>query len=124
MLLSGSGHSRVVLNLGGIANITVLGADGERAGLRYRARPTVCWTRGACVIVANRLIATAHLRPAATSMPTCSMRLAGRCLFRAAAAEKHRARTLSSGLAGTHSRWPNCVADVQATLLELTARSV
>ena len=124
MLLARPGHTRVVLNLGGIANITVLGADGSVLG--FDTGP------------ANGLLDAWCLRQRGESFDrdgayAASGRLdAG--LLDALLADPYFALPppKSTGREHFHLDWlathaPSAAldpADVQATLLELTARSV
>ena len=124
MLLARDGKSRVVLNLGGIANITVLNADGSVLGfdtgpanglldawcLRYRGEP---FDRDGA-FAASGTVATSLL-DALLADPYFAL-----------------APPKSTGREHFHLNWlaahPHIndlsPADVQATLLELTARSV
>jgi anhydro-N-acetylmuramic acid kinase len=124
MLLARPGHARVVLNLGGIANITVLGADGGVLGLdtgpanglldawclRHRGEP---FDRDGAFAAAGRV--DAALLDALLADPYFALpppKSTGREHFHLAWLERQpRAAALAP-------------ADVQATLLELTARSV
>ena len=124
MLLARKGQTRVILNLGGIANITVLGADGSVLGfdtgpanglmdawcLRHRAeafdRDGLFAASGA---VDHRLL-QALLGDAYFTLPP--PKSTGREHFHLQWLAQH------AELAGLDT------ADVQATLLELTARSV
>jgi anhydro-N-acetylmuramic acid kinase len=124
MLLARPGHARVVLNLGGIANITVLGADGRVLG--FDTGP------------ANGLLDAWCLRQCGEPFDrdgayAASGRLdAG--LLDALLADPYFALPppKSTGREHFHLDWlathaPSAAldpADVQATLLELTARSV
>ena len=124
MLLARPGHTRVVLNLGGIANITVLGADGSVLG--FDTGP------------ANGLLDAWCLRQSGEPFDrdgayAASGRLdAG--LLDALLADPYFALPppKSTGREHFHLDWlathaPSAAldpADVQATLLELTARSV
>lgn len=124
MLLATPGHSRVVLNLGGIANITVLGADGSVLGFDtgpanglldawcQRQRGEAYDRDGAFAAsghVDAALLDTLLADPYFTLPPPKST---GREHFHLDwLAAQGRVRTLAP-------------ADVQATLLELTARSV
>ena len=124
MLLARPGHARVVLNLGGIANITVLGADGRVLGfdtgpanglldawcLRQRNEP---FDRDGAYAASGR--PDAGLLDALLADPYFALpppKSTGREHFHLAWLATHAA----------------CAAldpvDVQATLLELTARSV
>ena len=98
-LFAAPGESRAVLNLGGIANLTLLGADGVCAGVRLRASQRV----------ARRLVPTTHgpalrrwrpLGRGRTSARGLVGWAAGRALLRPAPAQEHRARPVSHGLAG------------------------
>ena len=51
-----------VLNIGGVANVTWIGADGVAARVRHRARATGRWTTGWRAIPARRSTATARWR--------------------------------------------------------------
>ena len=124
MLLARPGHTRVVLNLGGIANITVLGADGRVLGfdtgpanglldawhLRQRGEP---FDRDGAYAASGRL--DAGLLDALLADPYFTLpppKSTGREYFH---------------LDWLAARAPLAAldpADVQATLLELTARSV
>ena len=124
MLLAAPGHARVVLNLGGIANITVLGADGSVSG--FDTGP------------ANGLIDAWCLRQLGTPFDRGGRFAAsGRidpALLDALLADPYFALAppKSTGREHFHLDWlaaqPRVAllppADVQATLLELTARSV
>ncbi len=124
MLLSRAGHARVVLNLGGIANITVLGDDGSVRGFdtgpanglldawcqRHRGEP---FDRDGAFAASGH--ASAGLLDAMLADPYFALpppKTTGREHFHldwlAAHAQLQALRP----------------ADVQATLLELTARSV
>ena len=124
MLLARPGHARVVLNLGGIANITVLGADGSVLG--FDTGP------------ANGLLDAWCLRQRGESFDRD-----GRYAASGQADEALLAQLLddpyfalappkSTGREYFHLDWLAThlrlaalqPADVQATLLELTARSV
>lgn len=124
MLLARPGHARVVLNLGGIANITVLGADGRVLGfdtgpanglldawcLRQRSEP---FDRDGAYAASGR--PDAGLLDALLADPYFAL-----------------PPPKSTGREHFHLDWlatraPSAAldpADVQATLLELTARSV
>lgn len=124
MLLARPGHVRVILNLGGIANITVLGADGSVHGfdtgpanglldawcLRQRHEP---FDRDGAYAASGRVDAT--LLAALLADPYFALpppKSTGREHFHL-------------GWLATHPRLAALdPADVQATLLELTARSV
>jgi anhydro-N-acetylmuramic acid kinase len=124
MLLARPGHVRVILNLGGIANITVLGADGGVHGfdtgpanglldawcLRQRHEP---FDRDGAYAASGRVDAT--LLAALLADPYFALpppKSTGREHFHL-------------GWLATHPRLAALdPADVQATLLELTARSV
>ena len=124
MLLARPGHVRVILNLGGIANITVLGADGSVHGfdtgpanglldawcLRLRHEP---FDRDGAYAASGRVDAT--LLAALLADPYFALpppKSTGREHFHL-------------GWLATHPRLAALdPADVQATLLELTARSV
>jgi len=124
MLLGRPGHARVVLNLGGIANITVLGADGSVSGFdtgpanglldawcqRHGGEP---YDRDGA-FAARGKVAPALLR-ALLDDPYFALappKSTGREYFHLAWLAGHRQQ------AGLDP------ADVQATLLELSARSV
>jgi anhydro-N-acetylmuramic acid kinase len=124
MLLARSGHARVVLNLGGIANITVLGADGSVHG--FDTGP------------ANGLLDAWCLRHRGESFDRDgAFATSGQVdptLVDALLADSYFALPppKSTGREHFHLTWlathPQLAvvnpADVQATLLELTARSV
>jgi anhydro-N-acetylmuramic acid kinase len=124
MLLARAGHSRVVLNLGGIANITVLGAGGSVLGfdtgpanglldawcMRHRDEP---FDRDGVFAASGRVDTTlldALLADSYFALPP--PKSTGREHFHL-------------GWLGTHPQLTTLTPpDVQATLLELTARSV
>ena len=124
MLLARASHSRVVLNLGGIANITVLGADGSVLG--FDTGP------------ANGLLDAWCLRhrgePFDRDGAFAASGTVDTSLLEALLADPYFALTppKSTGREHFHLGWlaahPHLAnlspADVQATLLELTARSV
>ncbi|WP_426687673.1 anhydro-N-acetylmuramic acid kinase [Rhodanobacter ginsengiterrae] len=124
MLLAQPGRTRVVLNLGGIANITVLGADGSVLG--FDTGP------------ANGLLDAWCLRQRGESFDrdgayAASGRhdedllneLLGDTYFALAPPKSTGREYFHLGWLATHSRLAALVpADIQATLLELTARSV
>ncbi len=124
MLLAREGRSRVVLNLGGIANITVLNADGSVLG--FDTGP------------ANGLLDAWCLRHRGESFDRdgafASSGSVDNCLLNALLAEPYFALPppKSTGREHFHLGWlaahPRIAtlnpADVQATLLELTVRSV
>ncbi|MEO8855872.1 MAG: anhydro-N-acetylmuramic acid kinase [Burkholderiaceae bacterium] len=124
MLLARPGHTRVVLNLGGIANITVLGADGRVLG--FDTGP------------ANGLLDAWCLQQRGESFDRDGAYAAsGQCddnLLQALLADAYFALAppKSTGREYFHLDWlathprMNALApaDVQATLLELTARSI
>ena len=124
MLLARPGHARVVLNLGGIANITVLGADGSVFGfdtgpanglldawcLRQRGEP---FDRAGAYAASGRI--DARLLDALRADPYFALpppKSTGREYFHL------------DWLAARAPRATPDPADVQATLLELTARSI
>lgn len=124
MLLARPGHTRVVLNLGGIANITVLDADGGVLGfdtgpanglldawcLRQRGEP---FDRGGRFAASGKVdsgLLSALLQDAYFALPP--PKSTGREHFHLDWLTRH------PGLGGIKPE------DVQATLLELTARSV
>ena len=126
-LFASPGQSRVVLNLGGIANLSLLNADGSRAGLRLRPRQCPA-----------RWLVPAPLRPAlrprwamggqrqrCRAAAGCTT---GRAVHRPAAAQEHRPRPLQPGLArcamSCATRQAFAAVDVQATLAALTVHSV
>ncbi|MBB6189478.1 anhydro-N-acetylmuramic acid kinase [Rhodanobacter sp. MP7CTX1] len=124
MLLARPGHTRVILNLGGIANITVLAADGSVLG--FDTGP------------ANGLLDAWCLRHRGESFDREGAFAASgqvdQSLLDAMLADSYFALPppKSTGREHFHLNWlathPRLaavsVADVQATLLELTARSV
>jgi len=124
MLLARPGHVRVVLNLGGIANITALGADGSVVG--FDTGP------------ANGLMDAWCLRQRGEAFDRDGMFAASgkvdQALLDALLADPYFALTppKSTGREHFHLDWlaahPRmdllAPADVQATLLEFTARSV
>jgi anhydro-N-acetylmuramic acid kinase len=124
MLLGRPGHTRVVLNLGGIANITVLGAEGDVRGfdtgpanglldawcLRHRGEPYDHEGRFAASGRVDATLLDALLADAYFALPP--PKSTGREQFHLTWLETHpRVARLSP-------------ADVQATLLELSARSI
>jgi anhydro-N-acetylmuramic acid kinase len=124
MLLARPGHTRIVLNLGGIANITALGADGSVLGFdtgpanglldawchRHRGEP---FDRDGAFAESGQVdqaLLTALLSDGYFALPP--PKSTGREHFHLAWLAAHpRVTSLSP-------------ADVQASLLELTARSV
>jgi anhydro-N-acetylmuramic acid kinase len=124
MLLSVPGQCRVVLNLGGIANITVLGALGEVFG--FDTGP------------ANGLMDAWHLRHRGAAFDRdgafAASGRADAALLDALLADPYFALPppKSTGREHFHLAWLDAhvrvvglsAADVQATLLELSARSV
>jgi anhydro-N-acetylmuramic acid kinase len=68
-----AGATVAVLNLGGIANLTVLGPGEAVIGFDC-GRPTPCSTSGASARPAAPSTATARRRPAASSIRACSTR--------------------------------------------------
>jgi len=124
MLLSAPGHTRVVLNLGGIANITVLSAKGRVFGfdtgpanglmdawcLRHRGEAFDRNGAFAASGSVNEAFLAALLHDPYFALPP--PKSTGREHFHLGWLDAHaQAKSLSP-------------ADVQATLLELTARSV
>jgi anhydro-N-acetylmuramic acid kinase len=124
MLLNATDRTRVVLNLGGIANITVLAADGTVFGfdtgpanglmdawcLRHRGE---AFDRGGAFAASGKVdegLLETLLRDAYFALPP--PKSTGREHFHLAWLDSHLHSTALSP------------ADVQATLLELTARSV
>ncbi|WP_114240892.1 anhydro-N-acetylmuramic acid kinase [Dyella sp. C9] len=124
MLLGRPGHTRVVLNLGGIANITVLGADGRVFG--FDTGP------------ANGLMDAWHLRHRGSAFDADGAFAASGqvdpALLEAMLADPYFALPppKSTGREHFHLAWLEshlriaslAPSDVQATLLELSARSV
>ena len=127
-LFARPGEATAVLNLGGIANLSAIGADGSTHRLRLRpgqrlAGPLVRGRHRPALRRGRRVGGVrAGRRPAAR-------RAAGRALLRPAAAEEHRPRPVQSRSGsrlacsprGARARLP--AQDVQATLAELTART-
>ncbi|WP_329742094.1 anhydro-N-acetylmuramic acid kinase [Dyella sp. A6] len=124
MLLARPGHARVVLNLGGIANITTLGADGSVLGFDTGPANGLldAWClrhRGEAFDRDGRFAASGHVHAD---------------LLQALLADAYFAQPppKSTGREHFHLDWlerhPGATtlpaADVQATLLELTAQSV
>ncbi len=124
MLLAQAGHTRIVLNLGGIANVTLLAADGRVSGFdtgpanglmdawcqRHRGE---AYDRGGAFAASgtvDRALLLRLLDDAYFTLPP--PKSTGREHFHLA--------WLETRLAGDTAR----PADIQATLLELTARSV
>ena len=124
MLLARPGHARVVLNLGGIANITVLGADGRVLG--FDTGPANGLLDAWCLRQRNEPFDRDGAY-AASGRPDAG-------LLDALLADPYFALPppKSTGREHFHLDWlatraPSAAldpADVQATLLELTARSV
>ncbi|MGA0588527.1 anhydro-N-acetylmuramic acid kinase [Dyella sp. KRB-257] len=124
MLLAEAGHSRVVLNLGGIANVTVLAADGWVSGFdtgpanglmdawcqRHRGEAYDRSGAFAASGTVDRVLLQRLLDDAYFALPP--PKSTGREHFHLA--------WLETRLPGDPTR----PADIQATLLELTARSV
>jgi anhydro-N-acetylmuramic acid kinase len=124
MLLGRPGHARVVLNLGGIANITVLGADGSVLGfdtgpanglldawcLRHRGEP---FDRDGVFAASGRV------------NPGLLEALLTDSYFALTPPKSTGREHFHLGWLATHPQLATLLpADVQATLLELTARSV
>lgn len=124
MLLGRPGHARVVLNLGGIANITVLDADGKVLGfdtgpanglldawcMRHSGQP---FDRDGSFAASGKIVP--ELLDGLLNDPYFAMappKSTGREYF-------HLDWLAAQGDASAHTP-----ADIQATLLELTARSV
>ncbi|HWU75111.1 MAG TPA: anhydro-N-acetylmuramic acid kinase [Rhodanobacter sp.] len=124
MLLANPGHTRVVLNLGGIANITVLAADGSVCGFDTGPANGLldAWCLRHCGEAFDR-----DGRFAASGRVDSGLletMLADRYFTLAppkSTGREHFHLDWLASLAGLNAPGP---ADVQATLLELTARSV
>jgi anhydro-N-acetylmuramic acid kinase len=124
MLLAAPGHERVVLNLGGIANVTVLRADGHVLGFDTGPANGLldAWCqrhRGRAYDHAGEFAASGNSRPELLA------RLLGDSYFsqpppKSTGREHFHLAWLERQLDGTIVT----PADVQATLLELTACSV
>jgi anhydro-N-acetylmuramic acid kinase len=124
MLLARPGHARVVLNLGGIANITVLGADGSVSG--FDTGPANGLMDAWCMRHQDK--AFDHDGEFAASgqinQPLLDALLADAYFPMPPPKSTGREHFHLSWL-GTHGQIDALnPADVQATLLELTARSV
>lgn len=124
MLLARPGHTRVVLNLGGIANITVLGADGRVLG--FDTGPANGLLDAWCQRHRNAPFdRDGAFAAAGKADPELLDSLLGDPYFALAAPK-------STGREYFHLQWLSehvasarlQPADVQATLLELTVRSV
>ncbi len=102
--LFGGDVRRVVVNLGGIANLTDLAPGGAVGRVRYRARATCCSTTGTGGIAAASSIATARGQRRGASTTRCWRAMRERAVFRAHAAEEHRPRPLQPGLARRETR--------------------
>lgn len=124
MVLAKAGHSRVVLNLGGIANVTVLAADGRVAGFDTGPANGLmdAWCqrhRGEAYDRGGAFAASGTVDPALLQHLLDDAYFAQRPPKSTGREHFHLAwleMRLAGGTAGP--------ADVQATLLELTARSV
>lgn len=124
MLLARPGHTRVVLNLGGIANITVLGADGHVLGFDTGPANGLldAWCQQQRSEPFDR---NGEFAAAGQADPTLLEQLLSDPYFALAAPK-------STGREYFHLDWlyqhPSFAtlepADIQATLLELTVRSV
>jgi anhydro-N-acetylmuramic acid kinase len=124
MLLGRPGHARVVLNLGGIANITVLAANGDVMGFDtgpanglldawYMKHSGESFDRGGSFAASGKVLP--QLLDALLSDPYFALpppKSTGREYF-------HLGWLAAQADLGAHA-----AADIQATLLELTARSV
>lgn len=124
MLLSRPGHTRVILNLGGIANITILGAAGDVLGFDTGPANGLldAWCQRHCGEAFDRDGAFAARGQLDTGLLEAMLRDS----YFALPPPK------STGREHFHLEWlsthlpqaPMSPADVQATLLELTASSV
>jgi anhydro-N-acetylmuramic acid kinase len=124
MLLARPGHARVVLNLGGIANITVLGADGSVLGFDTGPANGLldAWClrqRGESFDRDGRYAASGQADQALLAQ------LLDDPYFALAPPKSTGREYFHLDWLATHARLAALQpADVQATLLELTARSV
>ena len=124
MLLAREGHSRVVLNLGGIANITVLDAHGDVLG--FDTGPANGLLDAWCLRHRGEAFDRdgAFAASGTVDIPLLEALLADPYFALAPPKSTGREHFHLSWLA-THPHLANLSpADVQATLLELTARSV
>ena len=124
MLLAREGHSRVVLNLGGIANITVLDAHGDVLG--FDTGPANGLLDAWCLRHRGEAFDRdgAFAASGTVDTPLLEALLADPYFALAPPKSTGREHFHLSWLA-THPHLANLSpADVQATLLELTARSV
>ena len=93
------GETVAVLNLGGIANLTVLGADGTTLG--FDCGPANALMDHWCQLHTGRLYDDAGAWAGSGSVLAAAAGVdAGRALLRAAAAQEHRARPVQPALAG------------------------
>jgi len=124
MLLAHLGQTRVVLNLGGIANITVLGADGHVSG--FDTGPANGLLDAWCLRQRGEAF-DRDGRFAASGQPDAALldALLADPYFALPPPKSTGREHFHLSWLATHPRVPALApADVQATLLELTVRSV
>lgn len=124
MLLARPGHTRVVLNLGGIANITVLGADGSVLG--FDTGPANGLLDAWCLHQRGESFDRDGTYAASGTCDDTLLDILLADAYFALPPPKSTGREyFHLGWLATHRRAATLApADVQATLLELTARSI
>jgi anhydro-N-acetylmuramic acid kinase len=124
MLLGRAGHTRVVLNLGGIANITVLGADGSVSG--FDTGPANGLMDAWCARHWGEPYDRDGAFAASGQVDTALLRALMADPYFSAPAPKSTGREyFHLGWLSAHPQAAGLApADIQATLLELTAQSV
>ncbi len=123
MLLARPGRTRVVLNLGGIANITVLGADGSVRG--FDTGPANGLLDAWCLRQRGESLDRDGAYAASGQVDAALLEALLADPFFALAPPKSTGREyFHLDWLATHATFTTDPANVQATLLELTARSV